>query len=216
MTITDPVGDPAAPPGGRAGLVARVRGILLHPTAEWDVIDREPASVGGLFTGYACILALIPPIAMVIGGLVGGFWYAPASLVGAILRYVVSLADAFIVGLVIEALAPTFDGQKSRVQAMKLSVYGYTAAWVGAIFYIVPWIGWLGAVAMAIYGLYILYQGLPRLMHSPPEKTTGYFVLTLVVAVVVTLVLFWLVALVTASMFAATAIGGMALGHRFY
>ena len=207
MTITDPA--------ARAGLVARVRGILLHPSAEWDVIDREPATIRGLFTGYACILALIPAIASVIGAALGGFWNAPAALAGAVLGYAVSLAGAFVTGLVIEALAPTFDGEKNRLQAMKLSVYSYTAAWVGGVFDIVPWIGWLAALAMAIYGLYILYKGLPKLMHSPAEKTAGYFVLTLVIVVLVNLVFTWIVGLVVASMFAASAIGGVALGHGF-
>ena len=55
--------------GGSAstGLIARVQNILMKPAAEWDVIDGEPATVGGLYTGYACILAAIPAIASVIG-----------------------------------------------------------------------------------------------------------------------------------------------------
>ena len=43
-----------------AGLVARVQNILMRPAAEWDVIAAEPATTQGLFTGYACILALAP------------------------------------------------------------------------------------------------------------------------------------------------------------
>src|SRR5437870_12481426 len=50
-----------------AGLVARVQNILLKPKEEWAVIDKEAATVQGLFTGYAMLLAAIPAVASVIG-----------------------------------------------------------------------------------------------------------------------------------------------------
>ena len=43
-------------------LAARVKGIILRPSPEWDIIDGEPATVKGLFTGYAMILAAIGPL----------------------------------------------------------------------------------------------------------------------------------------------------------
>lgn len=47
-------------------LVDRVKNILLQPKSEWEVIAGESTTVGGLFTGYAAILALLP----VVGGIV--------------------------------------------------------------------------------------------------------------------------------------------------
>ena len=44
-----------------ASLISRVQNILMKPAAEWDVIDGEAATIPGLFTGYACILAAIGP-----------------------------------------------------------------------------------------------------------------------------------------------------------
>ena len=61
MSIVD--GGPAS-----TGLISRIRNILLQPNAEWDVIAAEPATVKGLYTGYAMILAAIPVIATFIGG----------------------------------------------------------------------------------------------------------------------------------------------------
>lgn len=205
MTVTE------SPRG--AGLTARVRGILMHPRVEWAVIDGEPATVSGLFTGYACILALIPAAAVVLRGLLVVRWTALPIVLDAVLTYVVSLLSAYVVGFIIDAFAPTFDGQKNRVQAMKLSVYAYTASWVGSIFNVVPWIGWVAALAMAIYGLYILYLGLPMLMRCPTSKTAGYFALVLVAAVVITMVLTWLVVLLTLPLIATTALTGIALAH---
>ena len=42
-----------------SSIVDRVKGILLTPKAEWAKIIDEPTSVGGLFKGYAVILAAI-------------------------------------------------------------------------------------------------------------------------------------------------------------
>ncbi|MGI9169186.1 MAG: Yip1 family protein [Caulobacteraceae bacterium] len=191
----------------RAGLIARVQGILLHPRSEWDVIDGETATTQGLFTGYACILAAIPPLAMIVSHLLFIHWTIVPILVIAVVTYLASLLGVFIVGLIIDALAPTFDGQKNQVQAMKLAVYSYTAAWVAGILNIVPLLGVLAIIA-AFYGLYILYVGLPKLMKSPPEKTAGYFVVTLIVAIVINAIIGWIIALITLSMVAGAVLGG--------
>src|SRR5664280_597388 len=41
----------------------------------------------------------------------------------------------------------------------------------------------------AIYGLYLLYLGLPRLMKCPPDKAAGYTAVVVVCAIVMTLVI---------------------------
>jgi len=193
----------------RGGLVARVQGILLHPRAEWDVIDTEPATTQGLFTGYACILAAIPPIALILSHLLFIHWTIVPIIVIAVVSYVASLIGVFIVGFIIDALAPSFDGQKNQVQAMKLAVYSYTAAWVAGILNIIPLLGILAIIA-AFYGLYTLYVGLPKLMKSPPEKTAGYFVVTLISAIVVNMIIGWIIFLMTASLVVGAALGGAA------
>lgn len=199
--------------GGSAntGLVARVQNILMKPAAEWDVIDREPATVGGLYIGYACILAAIPAIATLIQFSL--FLHNPIlGVVIAVLSYVVSLIAVFIMALIIDALAPSFGAQKSQIQALKLTVYSYTASWVAGILNIVPVLGILAALA-GLYGLYIMYLGLPKLMKSPPDKTVGYFVVSIVVAIVVNIIIGVIIgAVTTAMMVSAVAAGGAALG----
>ncbi len=198
--------------GGSAstGLVARVQNILMKPAAEWDVIDGEPATVGGLYTGYACILAAIPAVAVLIQYAL--FLHRPiVGVVAAVLGYVVSLVVVFVMALIIDALAPSFGAQKSQIQALKLSVYSYTATWVAGILNIVPILGIL-AVLAGLYGLYIMYLGLPKLMKSPADKTVGYFVVTIVVAIVVNIVFAMIVgAILAAMLMSAVVAGGAAL-----
>ncbi len=179
----------------KSGLVERARNILLKPVETWSVIADEPATASGLFTGYAVILAAIPPVAGFIGGQVFGhgifgITYRPpffGALVGGILQYVLSLVGVYIVALIIDALAPTFDGQKNQVQALKVTVYSYTAAWVAGAFAIIPALSLLSILG-GLYSLYLLYLGLPRAMRSPESKAVGYTAVTVIVAIVVGIV----------------------------
>ncbi|HZZ67674.1 MAG TPA: Yip1 family protein, partial [Phenylobacterium sp.] len=133
------------------GLVGRVTNILTKPASEWDVIDTESASIGSLYTGYACILAAIPALASIVGGLLFLHWGVIVIAVIAVLSYVAQLVGVFISAFVIDALAPSFGGQKSQIQALKLVVYAQTAAWVAGVANIIPGIGGLIALAGGIY-----------------------------------------------------------------
>ena len=48
-------------------LVDRTKSILLSPQQEWQAIDEEETSIGGLVTGYVVPLAAIGPVASLIG-----------------------------------------------------------------------------------------------------------------------------------------------------
>ena len=179
-----------------AGLVGRIKGILLTPSAEWDRIEREPATIGGLFTGYVCILAAIPAIAGLIGGQVfghgiPGFSFKPGigfAIATAVIGYVGSLLMTFILGTVIDALAPSFGAEKNRVQAFKVAAYSGTAGWVAGVLQIIPALGIITILA-GLYGCYLLYLGLPRVMKAPADKATGYAVVTILIAIVVSIVI---------------------------
>ncbi len=179
----------------KSSLVERAKAIVLKPAETWVVIADEPATVGGLYSGYAVILAAIPPVAGFIGGQVFGHSFlgvtyrAPfiGALVAAILQYVLSLVGIYILALIVDALAPSFDGQKSQIQAMKVAIYSYTASWVAGIFGLIPALAPL-ALLGGLYSLYLLYLGLPRVMRAPQAKAVGYTAVTVIVAIVITVV----------------------------
>jgi hypothetical protein len=179
-------------------LVARVKAILLTPRSEWPVIAAEPNSIGGLYTGYILIMAAIPAvIRFVSSSLIGvsvpflGNYRVDlgTGLTLALVTYALSLLGVFVVALIVDALAPTFGGQKDKVQALKVVAYSYTASWVAAIIGIIPGLGLLSALAGLFYGLYLLNVGLPFTMKCPPEKSLGYTVVTIIAAIVVGIVL---------------------------
>jgi hypothetical protein len=194
-------------------LVDRVKRILLSPRAEWEVIDAEQTTPAALYTGYIVPLAAIGPIAQLIGFSVFGIplplrgtYRVPfgSALTGAIISYVLSLAVIYLLALIIDALAPTFSGQRNQIQALKVAAYSSTAAWVAGIFALIPWLGFLGIVGL--YSLYLLYLGLPVLMKAPREKALPYTAVVILAA----LVLFVVVGMI-AGRFTGMRYAGMAM-----
>ena len=178
-------------------IVERAKKICLSPQIEWPVIAAEPAAPSTLLLGYAAPLAAIGAVAGFIGRtLVGttlpfvGTYRQPivSGLVMACFGFVMALVGVFIVSLIVDALAPTFGGQKSSSQALKVAVYSYTPAWIAGVLQIVPVLGILGFFA-ALYGIYLLYLGLPRLMKNPDDKSIVYTLVVVVCAIVITVVL---------------------------
>lgn len=193
-------------------LFGRVKRLLLSPSAEWERIDPEPATIKGLYVGYVCILAAIPAIAGLVGGLVfgngiPGVMVVKPSLTGgvvtALLGYGFSLLLVFAVALIVDGLAKSFDGQSNRIQAFKVSAYSYTATWAAGILYLVPVLGMIGLL-LSFYGIYLLYRGLPRLMKAPQEKALGYTVVTVICTVVLSII----VNIVIGAVVGAAILGG--------
>jgi hypothetical protein len=175
-------------------IIARAKAILLTPRTEWPVIAAEPETVAGIFSNYLLVMAAIPAVVLFLKlSLIGesipfmGAWRAPIAtgLTTAISTYVLTLVGVFVVTLIVEALAPTFGGEKNRVQALKVVAYAYTADFVASIIGLVPGLGLISGLAGLIYGLYLLNLGLPFTMKCPPEKSLGYTVVSVIAAIIV-------------------------------
>ncbi|HZI83582.1 MAG TPA: YIP1 family protein [Casimicrobiaceae bacterium] len=199
------------PPGGETGLmtgglIRRVRNIVLSPATEWPVIAAEPSSPATLYLRYVAPLVAIGAIATFIGHsvvglpLVGRVGVA-ASLVHAVFAYALSFLGVFLIAVIVDLLAPSFEGKRDALAALKVTVYSFTPGWVAAIFSIVPVLGVL-AILGALYGLYLLYLGLPVLMRCPHEKSVGYTFVTVLCAIVT-----WIVI----AALSTCAVGGLGL-----
>jgi hypothetical protein len=201
---------PTQPKEKIMALQDRVKRILLSPKEEWPVIDAEQTSVAGLYTGYIIPLAAIGPIASIIGWTAfgmqvpfAGSYRLPIGFAvrNAALQYVGTLVGVFVLALIIDALAPTFGGQKNPIQALKVAAYSATAAWVAGIFGLIPALGFLGL--LGLYSLYLLFLGLPILMKAPEDKAMGYTLVVIVAAIV----LGYLVSALTARLMWHPALG---------
>jgi len=178
-------------------IIARVKAILMTPKTEWPVIDNEPATIAAIYKNYVVILAAIPAVCSFIKTSLIGISVPFAGTIrigigagvsGAVVTYLLSLATLYVMALIVDALATSFDAQKNQVQAFKTVAYAYTASWIAGFGQILPYLGLLIALAGGIYSIYLLYLGVQYTMKCPPQKAAGYTAVAIIVAIVLGLV----------------------------
>jgi hypothetical protein len=178
-------------------LVERIKGILLQPKSEWPAIEREPGDAGYLFPNYVAIVAAIPAVCTFIGTSIIGFGAYRVGiglgLIRAVVVYALSLAGVFVVAYIIDYLAGTFGARKNLDNAMRVSAYAPTAAWVAGVFNIIPALALLGI--LGLYSLYLLHTGIAALMKPPADKAVVYTIAVIVCAIIVWVIIFGVVAM---------------------
>jgi len=197
-------------------IVERAKNIMLTPKTEWQAVAADPTPTPALITGYVLPLAGIAAIAgFISAAIIGtsmamlGTYRMPMmwALGMMIYQLVMSVVSVFVIAFIIDVLAPTFGGQKNFNQAIKVAAYSYTAGWLGHVVAIIPFIGWILGFVIGLYGIYLLYLGLPRVMKNPEDKSIGYTVVVVIVAIVVGFV----IAAVAGVMTAGAGLGAAAL-----
>ena len=172
-------------------LIERVKNILTTPKTEWGKISLEPQSMGAVIGSYVVPLVLIGGVATFIGyafiGVNYGFFRMTGTEWGikmAIIQIVSVIVGVVVTAFVVDALAPSFGSEKNINKSTQLVAYGYTPAFIGAIFNIFPAIALIGSL-LGLYGIYLMYLGLGPIKKTPEDKKVIYLVVTIVVLVVV-------------------------------
>lgn len=189
-------------------LIERAKNIITAPNKEWDVVNGEEPNIPGIITGYVLPLAGVAAIAAFIGyGLIGfnaGFGIRIKGMDWGLYQAITVLAGAllsvFVSAFVIDALAPSFGSEKNLGRSVQLVAYSYTPGWIGGLFAIIPSLAIIGSLA-GLYGLYLLYVGLPKLKKTPQDKHVSYFVVSLIVMIVVFIVIGLILAKILMSVF---------------
>ena len=180
----------------------------MTPSAEWPVIASEPSSASAIYFQYVAPLAAIGTVAGFIGQSVIGFsvpflgtYRTPivSALVLALVAYAFTFVVVFVVAKLVDAFAPTFGGQRDSLRALKVTAYSYSPAWVAGALQIIPALGIIVLLA-GLYGLYLLYLGLPVLMRCSKDKALGYSIAVFLSAVVLSFVI---------GAISAAALGGL-------
>jgi Yip1-like protein len=164
------------------GLTERIRNIVFTPRSEWRVIQAESTSVGRLYCGYVMPMAgfasLMAFLRMSVVGVdvpTGGTIRVPlaSGVFTGLLTFVMSLVGLYLVGLVINSLASAFGGRPDQRQALKTAAYALTPAWLGTALSFLPMGNLLQFIA-GLYGVYVLYIGLPIMMQAKEDGAGGY------------------------------------------
>ena len=201
-------------------LIDRVKNIISNPNKEWNVIATEQPDAGKIITGYVLPLAGLAAIAAFIGyGFIGfnvlGFRMSGINwgIYQALTVFIGAIASVYICALVIDLLAPSFGSEKNFNRSLQLVAYSFTPGWIGGILSIFPPIALIGAL-FGIYGLYLLYLGIPKLKNTPPDKHVSYFVVSLIVTILGYIVVGWILRSIFMSIFGLSyGYGGMNINY---
>ena len=172
------------------GIVERVKQLMTSPVAVWGPIKQEPATVKSIYQNYACILAAIPAIASFIQLAFIGIsipfteiHYKASvgeALGSSILNYGLSLAFLYLGALVVEKLAPKFDGESSQIDSLKLLAYSMTPVYLAGVFSLIPGLLWVNIIALG-YALYIYAKGSEVMAKINPSERIGFVAATVIV-----------------------------------
>ncbi|RIL06655.1 MAG: hypothetical protein DCC75_10670 [Proteobacteria bacterium] len=181
-------------------VINRAREVLFDPVNCWTAIKSENTTIKDIYFRYAGPLALIPAVFGFIGStFIGisvpllGKW--TTGFFEGIIFYAVMFAGMLlglrITALIVEKLAPKFEGSCTPLDSFKLVAFSYTASFIGGIFSILPGvtISAILGIVLSLYSLYAFYQGIPTMTNVHGDKRRGFAVISVVLAIVVNFLL---------------------------
>jgi hypothetical protein len=180
-------------------ILSRAWGLLREPKKEWEQIRAEETTVPNILLGYVAPLAAIPPVCDLIGSALFNrlIQIDPGeALIRAVITWIVSIGLVFFLGVLINAVAENFDGDRNDLAAQKIAAYSLTPAFLSGVFSLWPPLWWLSLFALAAM-VFLMYRGLPILMKSPAEGAMGYAATVTIAVMVGGIVLFSLASCVT-------------------
>ena len=192
--------------------------LVKNPASVMTAYKDTDVVVNSLMIYYVAVLAAVPFIATLIGDL----WYGAAfhylgffgaSIAGyafafGILTYIVAVLGVFVAGFIVWKLGPNFKTNTTQARAVRLVAYAYTPYFLISILNIIPPLGFLDFLGL-LYGLYILYLGVPILLGTPQDQTLTYVIVSVIAVIVVFAILGAIVGAITVAIF------GLAFGFGY-
>ena len=173
-------------------LINLAKTFIINPKEAWEMVKDDESSAKDHIISYVLPLALIPAISTFIGlGFIGKGMFG-ASLAWGLSQGIISLISTvigvFFSGFIIHILASSFETQVSLDKAVKLVGFAYTPLLVAGILNIVPILAML-LFLFGLYSLYVLYLGFKPMTGVKEEKSTGYFIVSIIVIIVAYMVI---------------------------
>lgn len=181
-------------------IINQAKDIVLNPKKTMEKLKDEKVTKQDIII-YLGIVGFPTFIGILLGyGIVGwgGAW-GPA-IVRAIVFYILAIIGIIAFGYIFNELAQNFKSKKNLMQAVKLVSYSSTPWLIAGILWIFPAAGLISFLA-ALYGLYILYLGIPIFMQTPKDQQIIYLIVGLIITAVIMAVVMWISNYMWTSMF---------------
>jgi len=182
-------------------IISQAIEILTKPKEALPKLKEEQMTMQDIII-YLAIVGIPTFLGVFIGyGFVG---YGFANLAGwgfavAIIQYVLSIIGMIVFAFIFNALATNFKSKQDKMQSMKLIAATATPWLIAGIFSIYPAASLISLLG-GLYGLYILYLGLPIFMETPQDQQMTYLIVGLVIYVIVMGVIWWITSFIWTSL----------------
>lgn len=161
-------------------ILNHIWGLYAHPRQEWKSIDERHESLTYALS-HILLIALIPCAAAYyasahlgwsIGAREATFLTQSSALAMSIAMYVGIIAATFALAYLIHWMAKTFGADPTFTQSVELAAYTATPVIMSGVAALYPelWFVTMAFLAGIAYSVYLLYSGVPILMHIPEER----------------------------------------------
>lgn len=176
-------------------IIERVKELILYPDRAWNKIKDECLDLKTLYISYVMILAAIPEISNFIGiNFIRVFILnhhikiISYSFIIAIFSYLFSLINVYIISIVVNMLASSFNSKQNLINAFKLVSFSMTPYWISGVLYLIPVLSPFIILGI-IYSLYLFYKGLPVLMETPNDKVFFYTLTVVIITIFINILI---------------------------
>ncbi len=165
--------------------------MLFRPLYGWDEVKDQENAWSSL--AYAVFLLVVSTALQFLlfdkGGGNSSFGWQTASRI----KWLTIGSIAIIAGLAVNVVvvyqfAPLFDGSKDLSSAVKLVAFSSTPYFIAAVVNSILHYKMVGAL-IAAYSFVLFWNGLHKIMRSPPSKRGAYFVVTTIIILLAYVVL---------------------------
>lgn len=161
-------------------ILNHIWGLYAHPLEEWKTIDQRHESFRFALT-HILLIALIPCFAAYyasahLGWSIGTrdaiYLTESSAAMMATAMYIGMIGGVFALAYLIHWMAKTFGADPTYTQSLELAAYTATPAIMSGIAALYPelWFVTMAFLAGVAYSVYLLYTGVPILMHIPEER----------------------------------------------
>jgi len=166
----------------------RVVYVILRPRAEWDMIAAEETSVDALLRGYILPLALLAPMATVIGmTLFGrdwdplhGYLVPPGEIFAAgATTFFGIVGSIFALAAIFCLIAPMFRSPRNFLAALKVATYGAIPVLLAGGTLVLPAMAIVGMAGLC-HTLYLFWLGAQQVLKVPAGGGAEYVGISIV------------------------------------
>lgn len=162
-------------------MLNHVAGMFYHPHKEWDSIDHDIERQRSFCLPHIFLLAAIPGVCAYLGATMVG--WSPidlnpmkltprSALMMSLLSYCTIVSATVLMGLFIHWMAKTYGCHPSRERCVVFAAYTGTPLYLTgflALFPSMP-LSFFGILLGVSYAIYLLFIGIPHVMHIPFER----------------------------------------------